>query len=282
MTYLFKKKMWQRIMKCLSVLSLILIVDCFVIETSFIKINTYHLNGKWQGNGMPVKIIQFSDVHLGKSYGVATIRKIVKQINNLKPDIIVCTGDFIDCASDVKCREEIIKELRNLKAPYGKYAVYGNHEYKEDGESVYRHMMRKSGFKLLINEKKEIKIEEKELVIIGLDDSVSGKMNIPLATNHLLDDQYNILLAHEPDVVEEILDLPIDLQLSGHSHGGQFRLPVLGALYTPELSKKYIKGMYNFPNSDVKLYVNVGIGTTIIRGRLFNRPEISQFIIGEN
>lgn len=274
--------MWQRIMKCLSVLFIILIVDCFVIETSFIKINTCHLKGKWQGNGMPVKIIQFSDVHLGKSYGVGTLRKIVNQINKLKPDIIVCTGDFIDYASDVNHREEIIKELKKLNAPYGKYAVYGNHEYKDDGDSIYRHMMRESGFELLVNEKKEIKIEEKELVIIGLDDSVSGKVNIPVATNHLSDKQYNILLAHEPDVVEEIIDLPIDLQLSGHSHGGQFRLPILGALYTPELSKKYIKGMYNFPNSDVKLYVNVGIGTTIIRGRLFNRPEISQFIIGEN
>ena len=269
-------------MKCLSVLGLILIVDCFVIETNFIKISTYHLRGKWQGNGRPVKIIQFSDVHLGKSYGVGTIRRIVKQINKLKPDIIVCTGDFIDCALDLNHQEEIIKELKTLNASYGKYAVYGNHEYKNAGDSVYRHMMRKSGFKLLVNEKREIKIEEKEFVIVGLDDSVSGKMNIPLATNHLSDKKYNILLAHEPDVVEEILDLSIDLQLSGHSHGGQFRLPILGALYTPELSKRYIKGMYNFPNSDVKLYVNVGIGTTIIRGRLFNRPEISQFIIGDN
>ena len=257
-------------------------MDCFVIETNFIKVNTYQLKGKWQGDGRPVKIIQFSDVHLGKSYGIRTLRKVVNQINKLKPDIIVCTGDFIDRASDVKCREEIIKELKRLKASYGKYAVYGNHEYKDDGESVYRHMMRKSGFKLLINEKKEIKIKEKELVIIGLDDSISGKVNIPAATNHLSDKQYNILLVHEPDIAEEILDLPIDLQLSGHSHGGQFRLPILGALYTPELSKKYIKGMYNFTNSETKLYVNVGIGTTIIRGRLFNRPEISQFIIGEN
>ena len=279
---MFTKVKCKRAAKIFIILLLIVVLDSAIIETNFIKVNSYRLKGKWQGSYRPIKVVQFSDVHLGKTYGVRDLKKIVNKINQLNPDVIVCTGDLLDSAPDVSHREEIIAELKRLNAPYGKYAVYGNHEYRNDGDSVYRHMMRKAEFNLLVNEASEITIEGKQFTIVGLDDWFSGKMNITVATKELTESSYNILLVHEPDIVEELLDFPIDLQLSGHSHGGQFRLPVLGELYTPQMAKKYVKGMYHFSDNPIVLYVNVGTGTTIIRGRFFNRPEISEFIISND
>lgn len=262
-------------------IAVLLVVDICFIEPNRLIVQSYELEAEGNtDNEQIIKVVQFSDVHLGKHYGVKELKKVVDKINSLSPDIIVCTGDLIDDGNDVEQVEDVIEQLESLDAAYGKYAVYGNHEYRLGGDSIYRKMMRESGFNLLVNESEEISTNTgKKITILGIDDWAEGEPSIEFAMQQVKSENYNIFLAHEPDVVEKIMDEPIDLQLSGHSHGGQIRMPLIGALYTPKFAKKYVKGLYEFKDSRVKLYVNTGTGSTIIKGRFLNPPEISEFMI---
>ena len=94
------------------------------------------------------------------------------------------------------------------------------------------------------------------------------------------ENDYNILLCHEPDVAEKFQDYPIDLQLSGHSHGGQVSIPFIGAPFTTKYGHKYIRGMYQMPdNPRMQLYVNIGIGTSQKRYRFGCMPELTVFTL---
>ncbi len=231
-----------------------------------------------------VRIIQLTDIHLGKYYKSKRLDKLIDKVNELKPDLIVFTGDLIDDNRTFNEVNEIVECLTKLEATYGKYAVYGNHDYAYEGDSRYRLIMQQSGFNLLVNECKLVKLDNGQKInLIGLDDCIAGNTNIEIAFKDVEDNGYNLLMVHEPDIVSELQGLPIDLLLSGHSHGGQIRFPFIGALYTPKYSKTYTKGLYKFnEQSRMQFYVSSGIGVTILPYRLMNPPEVAVFDIIEN
>lgn len=249
--------------------------ELLVVKTRNIKTDAVKLGDK------AIKIVQLSDLHLGEDYTTDNLRKVVNKVNELEPDIIVYTGDLIDDNKTFKDTNETVEVLATLQAPLGKYAVYGNHDYGANGHKKYKFIMNESGFKLLINESSNIKLESGEVIqIIGIDDLIFGKANVEKAFEEIGENQLNIVLVHEPDIADLVAQYPIDLQLSGHSHGGQVRFPFIGAPYTPRYSEKYIKGMYSFEtNKRMKLYVNVGIGTSQARFRFLNMPEITLFVV---
>ena len=226
-----------------------------------------------------IKIIQFSDTHISEFFDVDNLKKTVNKINNENPHIVIFTGDLIDQYNKYEDRDnihEIGEVLSEINAPLGKYAIYGNHDYGGGAENVYRQIMADGGFELLVNEKANI--EEYNINIIGMDDSIFGTFDKEIIVSYLDEDCFNIILSHEPDVAEHFLEYNADLFVCGHSHGGQVNLPFIN--YTPPLAQRYVRGMYAIDNyRQTKIYVNVGLGTSKIPMRFMAAPELTVFTL---
>lgn len=223
------------------------------------------------------RIVQFSDTHLGFHYDERQLQELVSSINDLNPNVIVFTGDLIDNPDSYNISASLTKTLKSLTASHGKYWVYGNHDHGGYGTEVIKDVMDKANFKLLQNSHDHIYENGQRITILGIDDMILGKPNLEKALLHTIESDFKILLSHEPDYATISKNYPIDLQLSGHSHGGQVRLPFLGSLYTPSYATKYTSGPYHFQNQRLFLYVNNGVGTTRLPFRFLCKPEITIF-----
>lgn len=248
------------------------------IEPNFLIVHYENIKSSRINEGRAgLKILQFSDMHVSEYFDEKNLKKVVEKVNGENPDIVVFTGDLIDEYNHYENKDnvnEIWEELSLINAPLGKYAVYGNHDYGGGAEVVYKKIMENSGFILLKNEK--IVLEDYNINIVGMDDSIFGKIEKEKIIGFLDESSYNILLSHEPDVIDSLLEYNIDLFLSGHSHGGQVNLPVVKFL--PTLAKKYTGGIYSFNNyRQTILYVNIGLGTSQMPLRFMAPPELSVF-----
>ncbi len=241
------------------------------------KINTSHL--QWGKEG--IRIVQFSDLHLGENYTISHLQRVVQQINELEPDLVIFSGDLVDNNKQFNEVKETIKALGRIEASLGKYAVYGNHDHGANGTKQYQKIMKEAGFRLLKNESHKLKLSSGEYInIIGCDDILLGKMDISAAMQDIHEEDFNLFISHAPDIADQILKYPIDLQMSGHSHGGQVSIPFIGAPFTPPYGSKYVSGKYSFnENKRMLLYVNTGIGTSQLHFRFCNVPQITLFVL---
>ena len=222
-----------------------------------------------------IKIIQISDIHYN-SISSKKLQQVVNEINKNKPDIVVFTGDLYDSSSILseESINDIEKILGGINATIGKYAVSGNHDYALDN---YEEIITKSGFTYLENESKIIYYKgNTPIEIIGYPSLISGTPNY----DYTLSDNFKIALIHEPDGVKNLLDKNINIVLSGHSHGGQIRLPFIGPLIKPYGAKTYFNEEYQLNNT--KLYVSYGIGTMDMPIRYFDRPSINLYRLYSN
>jgi predicted MPP superfamily phosphohydrolase len=242
------------------------------IERSWLEIQQIQLSFKQLPAAFHgLRIAHFSDVHLGFYFDEDDLKKLVAAIQRLKPDLICFTGDMVEGEVDILQRS--IEILKELEAPLGKFAVLGNHDYWEDAEGVVS-ALKSSGFVLLRNELTRIKRGSEHIVIAGVDDIIYGEPKLDLIMTKIQpEDECIVLLAHEPDFADITKQYPIQLQLSGHSHGGQIRLPLLGAVVTPPYGKKYPDRLYRI--EQLTLYTTRGIGTTSLPLRMFCRPELT-------
>lgn len=220
-----------------------------------------------------IKLVHFSDVHLGLFSKPEDLQQVTERIAAEKPDLICFTGDIVE--EGTRILSSVVPILHDLQAPYGKYAVLGNHDYRAREQQVVRNAWAASGFEVLDNRNIRLSKKDDELFIAGVDDALHGVPNLPQALTGIPEGSAVILLAHEPDFADEAAQFPIHLQLSGHSHGGQVRLPFIGHLLTPKLARKYVQGMYQVGNQSMYVYTNRGLGTTILPVRLFCRPELT-------
>jgi predicted MPP superfamily phosphohydrolase len=270
-----EKKKEKSKMKIIIIVILLLIAITFVymrfIATSGFIIKEFNVTSEKLPKGFNgVKVIHLSDIHYA-SVGEAKLNKAVEEVNTMKPDIIVFTGDLYDEFSNLTedMENKIINALSKLNAPLGKYAVSGNHDYKYDR---FTDIITKSGFTYLENETKLIYYnDETPIEIIGYPDEREANPNYDLE----LSDYFKIALIHEGDSWEHIKDKGIDLTLAGHSHGGQVRLPFIGCLIKVDGGKKYCEEHYTNNNSE--LYVNFGLGETEFKIRSFNKPSINMY-----
>lgn len=223
------------------------------------------------------RIIQFSDTHLGFQYSLEQLTKLVSKINTLKPDLLFFTGDLLDEPNKYTEVDKVIGILRKLQAPFGKFAVYGNHDHGGYGSDIYKNMMEQSGFTLLKNHSKQIKLGNKESIyVLGIDDAMLGRPDIQAALKNVPNDAYKILLSHAPDLADIAAGFNIQLQISGHSHGGQIKIPFFGALVKPPFAEKYYEGLYTIgTEKPLTLYVNRGLGTTRLPFRFMSSPELT-------
>ena len=160
---------------------------------------------------------------------------------------------------------------------HDKFAVYGNHDYGGGLEHHYRDIMEASGFHVLINE--TVTLDRWDLTITGIDDMVIGYGD-PSCAEALPEDSYNIVLSHVPDICTELSDDPVDLMLSGHTHGGQITVPLLSDYVLPPYGRIFVRGEYPFENErNMMLYVNRGLGTTKLPLRFLASPELTAVIL---
>jgi len=227
-------------------------------------------------------IVQLSDFHYEERFSAIPIRHSVDLVNNLHPDLIVLTGDFIT-VSLLKFRHHASREaaktavpcaevLRPLQARNGTFAVLGNHDaYANPG--VVTQALRQHGILVLKNACVPIERAGKRFWLAGIDDALEGRPDLGAAIENIPSGETLILLAHEPDFADEAALTPADLQLSGHSHGGQIWIPGIGAPWLPSLARKYPRGLYKVGN--MTLYTNIGIGTIRAPIRINCVPEVT-------
>jgi len=225
------------------------------------------------------RIVQLSDIHLDEYTEPFFLERIVRKVNALAPDLVLITGDFITHGSLTflaghhairRCAEI----LTTLTAPL-RYSVLGNHDVAFNAPAVVK-ALTAHGTPVLINRHLPIERNGARIWLCGVNDPGTSHPDLDLAIPAKPDGPV-ILMAHEPDYADDVVAHPrgplIDLMLSGHSHGGQIRLPFVGPLVLPPLGEKYPEGHYRF--NQMQLYVNRGIGTVGLPFRLNCPPEIT-------
>jgi len=233
-------------------------------------VRSEHLSVTTGQNGRPVRIVQLSDLHLSEVDGY--FRKVAEQVDKLSPELIVLTGDYLEEERNIRAVTDF---LRLLKAPHGIFAVQGNWEYwsRLEGENLRRHFAG-AGVRLLINERADLEINGQQLSILGLD-YPSPRDHLRLMQEQGDPKRFNVLLSHVPAFAHEQLGRQIGLILCGHTHGGQVRVPFLPPLILPRFSGRFVAGLYRVGQHNTPLYVNRGIGTSVLPVRLACRPEIA-------
>lgn len=222
------------------------------------------------------RIAQLSDIHLSRFTAVELLMAAVTRVNELRPDIVVLTGDYV--GHEARFSAGLIEPLRMLEPPA--YAVYGNHDLWTDRDAVGA-ALAETPVTLLVNQSREA---APGLMIAGLDDAWSGHPRPHLALAGSPSDYTNLLLCHEPDYFDTIRGekLPVALQLSGHSHGGQVRIPstrpdgnglATRAPLLPHMATTYPIGHYRV--GSFQLYTNRGLGVWPLPFRFNCRPEIT-------
>ena len=219
-----------------------------------------------------VKIAQLSDLH--SLWFGSQEKRILEILEELKPDFVFITGDFVDPTTKItKGVESVTKLWGELGNEYKNriFGVFGNHD-----TPLVRNLLKRSGITILENENKKIFINNEFIYLIGVDDPWTGRHNLAKAMEGIETEAPKILLSHSPDIIEEIKKekIDIDLILAGHTHGGQVRIPFLGAPWTPsKYGQKYAQGLFEI--NSTYLYVNRGIGTSLLPIRFNCPPEIT-------
>jgi hypothetical protein len=223
-------------------------------------------------------IALLSDFHFDPYFSVHPLHAAIPMVNNLRPDLIALTGDFVsspiigDPKKAALAAEPCAQLLRQMTAPRGLWAVMGNHDDATDRVFVTR-TLEAVGIQVLANQAEAIEHNGARFWLAGVKDVLSGTANLAKTLRRVTAGEAVVLLAHEPDFADQTARFPVDLQLSGHSHGGQVRLPLLPPLYLPPLAKKYIWGTFRI--NELTLYTNAGLGTIGVPVRLNCRPEIT-------
>jgi len=235
-----------------------------------VEISSLHVSAEAQ----ELKMAVFSDTHFSKYYTLGDFQKVLDSIATQQPDLILFCGDLFDDLNTYPGEiSEISAALASMDAPLGKYAIFGNHDYGGGAENKYTGILNAGGFTVLKNE--YLALEDQQVSLIGIDDFMLGNGNIEKAT-WAREDYFNILICHEPDIIDLVLETNIDLMVSGHTHGGQINLLGYQENFLPAYGKNYEKGLFDFNNArGTSLYVNPGLGTTQIPLRFFARPEIT-------
>lgn len=270
-----RKKIVLNIIKIIILIIVLFILFFFInkyINTGIIEVSEHRIiNEKIPDNFNGIKIIQVSDIKYGSNINNDDIKKLVKIINERKPDIVLYTGNLIDdeYKLDSKEREKIINSLQKIDASLGKYAVYGD-EDKEDFMTI----MNQSGFTILNNSKDLIYNEgNTPITLVGLD--IYSKSNLNEAFKDINNSFYSIVIANSDYYVDDLIKFKPNLILVGGNSNGYIRLPGIGGLIRGE--HKYTNPYYE--KDGIKIYVSSGIGTDNIGIRFNNLPSINFFRI---
>ncbi len=248
------------------------------LETTRQPIRMAHLPKAFEG----FRIAQLSDIHIGPFMPSDQIRKYVAIANQLKPDLIVLTGDFVTW--DPYTQKPVVEALSGVRAPFGIFGCLGNHDAWAGVEDSIAQLFRHVGVRILRQERVEIARGGESLHLIGVDFQSRRQIGPTSPTLHILGGvdrlmvpgEVNILLSHNPDTFDRAAELGVDLSLAGHTHGGQVALEFINPQLAPSrIVTPYVSGW--FQKNGSQLYVNRGIGTIGVPIRLGAPPEITVY-----
>ncbi len=232
------------------------------IEPAWVQVTELEITGAVEE---PLTAVAFGDTHIGMGKDLADLEELVAQINELQPDAVFFLGDLFENFSaytgDV---EGCLAVLADIKAEH-KYAVRGNHDVGGGAEFLFPDWMEKAGFVLLENQNAEL---PGGIRLIGAANATYYTPNV----EGFAGEGFDLLLSHEPDIADALGG--VELQLSGHSHGGQVYLPFLAERVLPKGAQTYFRGYYEKEDGGA-VYVNRGFGMSMLPVRLFSRPEIT-------
>ena len=226
------------------------------------------------------RIAQLSDFHYDEVFSVVPIRAAVEMVNRLNPDLVVLTGDFVTGSyrkprrrnrNSARPIEPCANVLSGLRSHLGSLAVLGNHDLATDPGFVTG-ALQSHDIPVLRNRSRAFEQDGARLWVCGLD-SLDGSPDLGVAMRGIPSQEAVIVLVHEPDYADTVSQYAVDLQLSGHSHGGQIWLPGIGAPWLPEFARRYPRGQYRV--GPLQLYTNIGLGTIRIPVRLNCPPEVT-------
>ena len=242
------------------------------VDVSQVRLALPRLSPEFDG----YRIAQISDFHFGTWLTSKELEYAVILVNQQRVDLVAITGDFVTYHLQI-FSEALISILSQLHAPDGVVAVLGNHDHWSDPVEI-RNIIRQANIKELNNDVFSLTRGSGRLHICGIDDFMDGHDHLDRVLEKLPGDGAAILLAHEPDFAD--ISAPtgrFDLQISGHSHGGQIVFPWIGAPVLPSYARKYTSGLYQV--NGMQQYTNRGLGTAELQVRFNCRPEITVFTL---
>jgi predicted MPP superfamily phosphohydrolase len=206
-----------------------------------------------------LRIGQISDMHLGLPHTAQNTLWAKEQMRREQPDLLVFTGDFVSAYESIA---DIPGMLRDFHAPLGVYAITGNHDYWPDLNDVHGALC-VAGVTLLRNEHQLLRWHGSTLWLAGVEDVWRGKPDFCAALGGIPADAFTLLLCHAPDAADQAARCGVDVQLSGHTHGGHIRLPIIGSPSLPRFGVRYVAGQYAV--GAMTLYVSQGLGGISLR-----------------
>ncbi len=260
----------------LCVIFVIIFIILYVIVTSSeLKVVNYSMDS--DKITQPIRVVQISDLH-SCVYG-ENQQELIDAVHEQKPDVVMFTGDILD--DDIPHENGVIV-LTEIAKSYPSYYVSGNHEYWTNEIDIIKQIVADTGVMVLEGESVVLDIHAQQINILGVDDptyigNAALQEQLDTAVHGIDGENFSVLLSHRPELVEIYDDYAIELVLSGHAHGGQWRLPgVINGLLAPDqgLFPKYAGGEYTLDNGTT-LIVSRGLAREVnIVPRVFNRPEL--------
>jgi predicted MPP superfamily phosphohydrolase len=223
------------------------------------------------------RIVQISDLHLEPFTKARHIQSTVEMCNALKPDLIAITGDFLTNTS--RSAGRLTEVLGQLHAPHGVFACLGNHDFWSDHRPLEK-ALKDRKITVLRNETRRIQTQHGVLNFAGVDSCYTGRPNVKRSLDGWKPTQPLVVMMHEPDVADDFANLDVDgLQLSGHTHGGQFLFMGMTpmAFRRPRWGRKYLSGLYKV--GALQLYVNRGVGCVGVPLRIGCPPEVTELTL---
>ena len=222
-----------------------------------------------QGLRSPVRVVQMSDLHFGQWLRQGSVEEWVQAALAEQPDLIVLSGDYIDS----RFRQDagpFYEAIRPLTAPLGVYAVWGNHDHiRRSRTRKLQSNVEDMGMTVLTNQVARVR---DDLQVAGVDDFRLGSPDLPGTMAQLQPGVPSILVSHNPDQLIDVPSGSFDLVLAGHTHGGQVRLPFIGAPHTQSAhGQRFVQG---WVEASVPAYVSRGLGVTALPVRLLCPPEL--------
>jgi uncharacterized protein len=269
-----KNKIVTQVLICLT-LTICFFLYAGWIEPNWIDVNQVNLSlPRLDKEFNGYRIVQISDIHQDKWTTKKRLDRIVDLIHQQKPDLVVITGDLVT-TNHQRFIPNLEKGLEKLTAKDKVIAILGNHDHWANPDAITKALER-DGFIVLKNQVYTLSRGNKTLHIGGVDDVYLGKARLNKVLEELPPEGAAILLAHEPDfAITSARTGRFDLQLSGHSHGGQVRLPILKPFALPPQGEEYYAGLYKV--GEMLEYTNRGVGVNGLHLRFFSRPEITVF-----
>ncbi|WP_231495882.1 metallophosphoesterase [Paucisalibacillus sp. EB02] len=276
----------NRINKKWIVISLVLLFILITAGKAYIDTNVFQVN-KVQfvtdkiPAGSEISFLQISDVH-NKVFGDQN-EKLIETVKRIDSDFIVLTGDLVDRKTTTFSSVfSLVKEFKAINPNL--YFVTGNHEWGNRNTEELLVGLKKRGVTILNNKNTQITKGDTTINLVGIDNESTNNENLNLAFDGVSQEHYTVLLSHSPTVVQKYQDIPANLILSGHTHGGQVRVPLIGAVIAPDQGffPELDKGIFEFGN-DQYLYIDSGLGTSVAPIRFWNQSQISLVtVVGKN